>query len=160
MKYVSYRLREINDFDLILILITYGSGSDIEKDKIKDFVCKNKTFLCYMSCKYYLHRWLRYTHCCGSGMFIPDLGSRIRFFLSRIKPDPGSSQIPDLGFGYFSIPDPGVKKVTDPVPGSATLQISFMCCDDSLMILSTFGFTSRDVRRLFPGSIMGPWLRP
>ncbi len=95
-------------------------------------------------------RHLTYFQCCGSGMFIPDLGSdffpsRIRtvsipdphqrisiltpkkpkkWFLSSRKYDPGcSSRIPDPDADFQSIPDPGVKKAPDPGSGSATLII-------------------------------------
>jgi hypothetical protein len=87
--------------------------------------------------------------CCGSGMFILDPGSdfspsRIGFFSSRIhikdfkyfnpkkcflnsrKYDPGDSsriRIRILIFYPSRIPDPGVKKASDPGSGSATLHL-------------------------------------
>ncbi len=99
--------------------------------------------------------------CCGSGMFIPDLGSRIRtvsipdpgsssknlsiltppkakkWFLSSKKYDPGcSSRIPDPDADFLPsrIPDPGVKKV--PNPGS--LLIKYPNCNDRSSSASIF----------------------
>jgi hypothetical protein len=90
---------------------------------------------------------LPYSQCCGSGMFIPDPN----FFHhgSRVKklPDPGSASasknlsiltqnivsklseilsgmfVPDPDFDFLPIPDPVVKKASDPGSGSATLLI-------------------------------------
>jgi hypothetical protein len=61
---------------------------------------------------------------CGSEMFIPDSGSRIRIHIKGLilfNPKINSKlSDPDLIFYTFRIPDPEVKKAPD--PGSATLE--------------------------------------
>jgi hypothetical protein len=42
-----------------------------------------------------------------------------KYYYSQKQDSGCSSRIPDAGSGFFSIPDPGVKKAAD--PGSATL---------------------------------------
>ncbi len=90
--------------------------------------------------------YVNMTQCCGSGIFIPDLRSRIRIFSipdpePTIFPDPGSGpastsksylkncfwalgnmiRIPDPDLDFLPIPDPGLKNALDPGSGSATL---------------------------------------